>query len=139
MTQRDEVIRLTRLHSYALYVEIVIEVKKTLSLIFGRRSSVYTRHIWLQIIQCKSCLMYFEIRIFLVTSKKSLAFSDNINWLILLEVQIRNSRLYNRLYWKWGNVNILIDLLIVRFNSICKLMYKMQNCIVTIRLNLYIR
>jgi len=88
MTQRNEVISLTCLDLRALYVEFVTEVKKALSLKFGRRSSMYTVNIRLQIIQGKSCLIYLEFRIFLITSKKSRAFSVNVNWLILLEVQI---------------------------------------------------
>jgi len=98
MTQRDEVISLTCLDLHAPYVEVVTEVKKALSLKFGRRSSMYTVNIRLQIIQGKSCLIYLEFRIFLVTSTKNRPFSVNVNWLILIGVQILNSPSYNGLY-----------------------------------------
>ena len=98
MTQRDEVISLTCLDLRALYVEIVTEVKKALSLKFGRRSSMYTVNIRLQIIQGKSCGMYLVFRIFFVKSMTSRALSFNVKWLILLDVQILNSRLYTGLY-----------------------------------------
>ena len=51
MTQRNEVISLTCLDLRALYVEFVTEVKKAISLKFGRISSIYTANIRLQIIK----------------------------------------------------------------------------------------
>jgi hypothetical protein len=59
--------------------------------------------------QGKSCRMYLEIRISLVTSTPSQALSISFNWLILLEVQILNSRRYSGLYRKWGKATMLID------------------------------
>ena len=37
----------------ALYVEVDTQVEKALGLIFRRCAAMYTRHIWLQIVQCK--------------------------------------------------------------------------------------
>jgi hypothetical protein len=39
----------------ALYIEIDTRVEKALGLIFRRNTVMYTRHMWLQIVQGKSC------------------------------------------------------------------------------------
>jgi len=61
ITHRDKTIGLTCLR--ALYVEIDTQVEKALGLIFRRSTTMCTSHIWLQIIQGKSCWVYLEIRI----------------------------------------------------------------------------
>ena len=61
ITHRDKTIGLTRLRP--LYVEIDTQVEKALGLIFKRSTTMYASHIWLQIIQGKSCWVYLEIRI----------------------------------------------------------------------------
>ena len=108
VTQRDKIWPHSLAYDWrSLYIDIDTQVGKALGLIFRRSNAMYTRHIWLQIAQGKSCWMYLEFLIVLVTSTTSRAFSVNVNWLILLDVQILNSRHYG-LYWKWGKATILI-------------------------------